>query len=132
MLNEQNQQMQNKISEDARVISEVRKENEDMRQDLVRFHQTIELGMKENEQFKLEINRLREELQESQVQNHGISNQNASILADKDKEIAELRAELLRTKAIISTQDARTVPESPSQKQSSSMLDLLLSNNPSK
>ena len=131
MLDDQNQQMKNKISEDAGTINKLSKENEAMRGDIMKFHQIIELGMKENEQFKQEINRLRQELQDAQAESYGINNQNANILADKDKEIGDLRAELLRTKAMLSSQDNKNIPESYSQNQSS-MLDMLINSNAGK
>lgn len=96
------QQFNAKMIEMQQQLSESMNENENMKQDLMQFHKTIEMGSKENYGLKQEVQALREEL----LKKHQDNNLSTSSLADKDNEIFTLKAELARTKALLSTQSA--------------------------
>ena len=100
LIEEQNQQLRTAIMEDRRAFSETLNENENMKQDLIRFHKTIELGMRENEELKKEIDILKDEL----MNRLEINNQNSGAIADKDQEIYGLSNEIARLKSIINSQ----------------------------
>jgi hypothetical protein len=93
------QQFNAKMIEMQQQLSESMNENENMKQDLMQFHKTIEMGSKENYGLKQEVQALREEL----LKKHQDNNQSTSSLADKDNEIFTLKAELARTKALVAT-----------------------------
>ena len=124
VIEEQNQQLRTAIMEDRRAFSETVNENENMKQDLIRFHKTIELGLRENDELKKENAFLKDEL----MNRLDINNQNATSIADKDQEIYSLSNEIARLKSIINSQksgaSAETQPFKPP-----STLEMLLNKN---
>jgi chromosome segregation ATPase len=118
------QKINSKMMEDQQKLNDALNENENMKQDLLQFHKTIEMGSRENESLKQEVQMLRDEL----LKKHQDNNQNATSLADKDNEIFSLKAELARTKALLSTQAPKDQYEKYSNSKSSN-LDMLLKQN---
>ena len=113
-----------KVMEVQKRLSESMNENENMKQDLMQFSKAVEIGSRENESLKSEIQMLKDEL----LRKHHDNNQSVTSLADKDNEIFTLRAELQRTKAMLS------VKQQPSDhgsefNPSASSLDMLLKQN---
>lgn len=127
MVEDQVQQLKATIIEDRRAFSETLSENENMKQDLMRYHKTVELGMRENEELKMEIAMLKDELMNRLEAN----NQNANSLADKDQEIYNLTTELARVKAMVNNQKAREPVDSQPFKPPSSLESLLRQNSDS-
>lgn len=116
------QKINAKIMEDQENLSLTMEENENMKQDLLQFHRTIEVGMRENDDLKREVSMLREELHKK----HQDNSHSATSLADKDNEIFALKAELARTKAMLSSQPSR---ELGSEFKNNSSLEMLLRQN---
>jgi len=97
---------QHKLMEQQREIAEGMNENENMKQDIINFSKAIEMGSRENESLKQENHMLKEEL----LRKHHDNNQNTTSIADKENEIFTLKAELARTKALMTAQNPMNKP----------------------